>query len=235
MRPAAGLGPTPPSLRFGPTSPAPETRDISCWFSAGVVASQVWRLSPHGDAECFPLLLPGLDYPRFAFSCTALACGMAWIAILAHIRTAWKLSQDVSFSPKVPRMTEMQFVAWAFGASALFFVAVVLFLRALVSPLEHGLLSENRVLTYWRAMHLTSGVSPIVPILLVFTGMYAAFWLTLHGLALFGPDRPCLPKKGRLVLHDAKGNNLHVLRMFSQEEAGARIERAAMPLTWKII
>jgi len=84
-------------------------------------------------------------------------------------------------------------------------------------------------------MHLTSGVSPIVPILLVFTGMYAAFWLTLHGLALFGPDRPCLPKKGRLVLHDAKGKNLHLLRMFSKDEAGARIERAAMPLTWKII
>src|SRR5207253_10120351 len=64
--------------------------------------------------------------------------------------------------------------------------------------IEHVLLIENRVLTYWRAMHLTSGVSPIVPILLILAGMYLSFWFLLHGLALFGPDRPCLPPKERL-------------------------------------
>src|SRR6266851_149707 len=96
------------------------------------------------------------------------------------------------------------------------------------------LLTENRVLTYWRAMHLASGVSPIVPILLVFAGMYLSFWFTLHGLALFGPDRPCLPPKKRLFLKDKAGNDRDFLRMFSQEDAAASIERAAIPSTWKI-
>jgi hypothetical protein len=79
-------------------------------------------------------------------------------------------------------------------------------------------------------MHLTSGVSPIVPILLVFAGIYLSFWFTLHGLALFGPDRPCLPPRETLVLQKK-----YFLRMFSQEDAAEKIEQAALPLNGRIL
>jgi hypothetical protein len=171
----------------------------------------------------------GLTYPWFAFGCASIVCLMAWVAILGHNCTAWKLSQDISSSPDQPRMTQRDFTTRNYRASGLFVAAIFLFCVSFVVPLEWKLLTENRVLTYWRAMHLASGVSPIVPILLVFAGLYLSFWFTLHGLALFGPDRPCLPPKERLALKDASGENRDFLRMFSQEDAAAKIERAAMP------
>src|SRR4029077_17574919 len=114
--------------------------------------------------------------------------------------------------------------------SGLFLAALAMFCVLFILPVEYVLLPENRVLTYWRAMHLTSGVSPIVPILLVFFGVYLSFWFTLHGLALFGPDRPCLPPKETLALQ-----NKYFLRMFSQEDAAEKIEDAALPLNGKIL
>ena len=186
---------------------------------------------------CGVFFIPGagLTYPWFALGCVSFVGVMAWLAILANSRTAWKLSQDLSCSPQLPRMTKKDFATWNYRASGLFIAAILLFCLLFVFPIERVLLTENRVLTYWRAMHLASGVSPIVPILLVFAGMYLSFWFTLHGLALFGPDRPCLPPKERLALKDAAGNNRDFLRMFSQEDAAAKIEQVAMPLNWKIV
>ncbi len=183
----------------------------------------------------FSLPAPGLPYPGFALTFVASACLMAWGAVLANNRTAWKLSQNLSSNSDLPRMTKEDFTSRSYRVSGLFVAAVVLFGLAFVLPIEHVLLIENRVLTYWRAMHLTSGVSPIVPILLILAGMYLSFWFLLHGLALFGPDRPCLPPKERLALKDAAGNKRDFLRMFSQEDAGDAIEDAAKPLRGKIV
>jgi hypothetical protein len=183
----------------------------------------------------FSTCAPGLPYPWFALTFVSLVCLMAWGAILASNRTAWKLSQDLSSSSDLPRMTKNDLTSRCYRASGLFTAAVVLFALAFVLPIELVLLIENRVLTYWRAMHLTSGVSPIVPILLILMGMYLSFWFLLHGLALFGPDRPCLPSKDRLVLKGADGSNRDFLRMFSQEDAGNPIEQAAIPLRGKIL
>ena len=183
----------------------------------------------------FSIPATGLAYPWFALGCASFVCVMALAGILANNRTAWILSQDLSSSPDLPRMTKTEFTTWSYRASGLFIAAIFLFYLLFVFPVEHVLLSENRVLTYWRAMHLTSGVSPLVPILLVFAGMYLSFWFTLHGLALFGPDRPCLPPKQRLALQDAAGNDRDFLRMFSQEDGAARIEQVAVPLNRKIV
>ena len=183
----------------------------------------------------FSIPAPGLAYPWCAPCCVSFVCLMAWVAILASSRTTWKLSQDLSNNPELPRMTKKDFTTWNYRASGIFIAAIALFCLVFVLPIEYQLLSENRVLTYWRAMHLASGVSPIVPILLVFVGLYLSFWFTLHGLALFGPDRPCLPPKKQLALKDAAGNNRDFLRMFSQEDAASSIEQAAMPLNWKIV
>ena len=52
----------------------------------------------------------------------------------------------------------------------------------------------NRFFTYYRSMHILSGVSGVVPFLVLTLGMYAWFWHSLHGLALFGKDRCLLPR-----------------------------------------
>jgi hypothetical protein len=176
----------------------------------------------------------GLAYPWPALGCVSLVCLVAWGAILANNYTIWKLSQDVSGNTGKAPKQKKQFAIWNSGAF-LFLDAMFLFGLLFVLPLEYVLLPENRVLTYWRAMHLTSGVSPIVPILLVFSGMYLAFWFTLHGLALFGPDGPCLPPMQQLAIKDAAGNEHNFLRMFSQEDAGKRIEDAALPFNLEIV
>jgi hypothetical protein len=183
----------------------------------------------------FSVHASGLAYPWFAFCCVLFVCLMAWVAILMNSRTSWELSKDLSSSPGLPQMTDKVFTTWNCWASGLFAAAILLFFLLFVVPIECALIPENRVLTYWRAMHLASGVSPILPVLSILVGLYLSFWFTLHGLALFGPDRPCLPPKERLALKVPGKKDRDFLRMFSQEDAAARIELAARPLNGKIV
>jgi hypothetical protein len=137
--------------------------------------------------------------------------------------------------------------AWLFPL-----LGILLFVCVFVVPLELALRPANRVLTYWRSMNLGSGLSPIVPFFSLFIGLYIAFWYALHGLAIFGPDRPRLPTADQLGFEipeekkpeeestaapckqppaTIQTNQKQVLRMFSQNAADD-IEFAAMPLTW---
>jgi hypothetical protein len=101
-----------------------------------------------------------------------------------------------------------------------------------VGRLENVLMLGNRVLVYWRSMNLVSGVSPIAPFLSLILGLYVWFWYALHGLALFGPDRPRLPSGEKLILSVRDSDELHILRMFSEECAATPAEHAATPLAW---
>ncbi len=123
----------------------------------------------------------------------------------------------------------------------LFVIAISLLLvvsvRAWVYPIENALTLANRVPVYWRSMSLTSGASPLVPFLSLTFGLYIWFWYSLHGLALFGPDRPLLPRREHLLItiHNkdndkAKDQELEVLPMFSREYAAEPAEAAATPL-----
>jgi hypothetical protein len=164
---------------------------------------------------------------------------MAWGAILANSHTSRELGKDLanarSNPPNSPRMTDRDFTIRNYWASVVFVVTTVLFCLSFVVPIQRKLLAENRALTYWRAMHLTSGVSPLVPIFSILIGLYLSFWFTLHGLALFGPDRPCLPEMERLALEDKNKKRKYFLKMFSQEVAAARIELAATPFSRKVV
>ena len=51
----------------------------------------------------------------------------------------------------------------------------------------------NGVTIAFRSVHLTSGVSPMVSLLLMLVGFYWWFWQALAGLSLLGPGRPILP------------------------------------------
>jgi hypothetical protein len=169
----------------------------------------------------------GLTYPWPALACTTFVCLTAWFAILANR----DLPRD---GLNLPGMNDEAFTAWNYRATGLLISAIAVFCLIFVVPIELALLPENRALSYWRAMHLASGVSPLVPIFAILIGFYLSFWLTLHGLALFGPDCPCLPPKEKLAIKDAAGKDRDFFRMFSQEDAAARIEQAALPLNWKI-
>jgi len=118
--------------------------------------------------------------------------------------------------------------------------AVVLFLGAfaLLHAVLIGLLtSANRIPAYWRSVNLLSGVSPLLPQVLLIAGAYFWFWCSLRGLAHFGEDRPLLPKKGHLPnlpkLDDQPNldKDTPAMPMFSYEEAQKSIEAEARPLT----
>lgn len=102
--------------------------------------------------------------------------------------------------------------------SVLVAVLVAVFYHFLTAQLTDA----DKVFTLWRSVNLFTGVSPLMPLLLLTLGMYGWFWFTLSGLALFNKDRPRLPRLCDL---------LPVLPMFSREGAGHPIELRAIPLS----
>jgi hypothetical protein len=99
----------------------------------------------------------------------------------------------------------------------------------------------NRFPTYWRSVYLRSGVSPLLPQILLILGLYGWFWFNLHGLALFGDDRPRLPGVDDLPQYQAPANKqqaehaqhmqvVKVFRIFSREGSGQNIEANGLPV-----
>jgi hypothetical protein len=118
--------------------------------------------------------------------------------------------------------------------ASLIFLAVLAFFGLQIQLWEQDWEKGERALTYWRAMNLTSGVSPIVPQIVLLAGLYVWFWLALHGLALFGLDRPRLPSLEDLKLK-VKDKEYDFLRMFSQEVTAKKIEDAGETLAAKMM
>jgi hypothetical protein len=175
----------------------------------------------------------GLDYPWFALSSVTFAWLMAWGAILAHCQTSRRLAEDLPKDlPDRPKGSH--FSNRSYLASGLFIVTTALFYLTFAFNIEQRLSPDTRVLTYWRAMHLTSGVSPIVPIFSILIGLYIWFWFELHGLALFGPDRPCLPEIEQLAF-ECNMNKKYFLRMFSKQDAAEKMESTATKFRWKVV
>jgi hypothetical protein len=157
----------------------------------------------------------------------------AVLSLLANVFVTLRLNSDKGRHRG--KLIDSHFKKKAGFTFALFLLSIGAAILAWVWPLESALSTASRVLVYWRSMNLTSGVSPVVPFLLLTAGLYIWFWYSLHGLALFGPDRPRLPWRSDLAIQvysETKKRNeqLNVLRMFSQEEAAAPAEDAAMPL-----
>ena len=121
--------------------------------------------------------------------------------------TAEAERKRLSFSP-----------AWVIGS----FVAVMAFSAALGLSLDYGASNDSGVTTAYRAVHLLSGVSPVISLLLMVAGFYWWFWQSLSGLALLGNGRPVLPRSTRV----RPGFN-QISDAISQD-----IDRAAMPFPW---
>jgi len=131
------------------------------------------------------------------------------------------------------------------GAVAVYLVATVFVFGVVDFFLDQSLNAANRIPTYWRSIHLTTGVSPLVPFLALTAGLYLWFWYSLQGLALFGRDRPMLPTQERLEIEvkralgppnsekrfDAEWLPLRLrwLCMFSREKAAKPLETLCDP------
>ena len=102
-------------------------------------------------------------------------------------------------------------------------------------PLKPG----ARTLTYLRSMDLTTGVSPVVPLVLLALGMYGWCWCSLRGLALFGMDKPMLPSNDSLSISFQEkdgteatfkpGNEEKFLTMLSEEDVSKPLEDYCRP------
>ena len=112
--------------------------------------------------------------------------------------------------------------------------------------LSHYVPSANRFPVFWRSVYLRSTVSPLLPQILLLVGFYAWFWVNLHGLALFGDDRPVLPTVDdlpQMTVAADKGEKergehtrlVTVFRTFSREDAGHKTEYQALPLGRKYL
>ncbi len=177
-----------------------------------------------------------------AWFAMVIVCVLAMAGIMANIVVTHVLNRNEEAGKSVDVKTAVRDTAWPMSVFALAFAELVgLFFIFWSFPLEAGLAPANRAFVYWRSMNLTSGASPMVPFLALAAGLYMWFWYALHGLALFGTDRPCLPREEDLFIgsNEPKSESAEepqeetkglTLSMFSQQKAGTPAEVVAMPL-----
>ncbi len=162
-----------------------------------------------------------------------------FVCVIAVCSILWNASATKRLNEEPENDVARTSSKWkVFSFLMLFSVLIGLPVLTWVWPLESAFILANQVLTYWRAMNLTSGVSPLVPFFSLALGLYTWFWYSLHGLALFGHDCPRLPRiadlrikvKVRNAKNEEEEKKLDILRMFSREFAADPAERAATPL-----
>jgi len=138
----------------------------------------------------------------------------AWLARLSrgllHLARLWRKAVAVILRP----------FAYYVGFTMAMYIAMAFFLNK-------DLDDYNRIPTYWRSIHLTTGVSPLAPLLALLAGLYLWFWYSLQGLALFGEDRPRLPLD-KLLRVEAKqsepSRSLGTVKRFFRSPAPSRPE-----------
>ena len=108
----------------------------------------------------------------------------AWIESPVNLLPTWQAKFRTVSSP----------VGWYVGATCFAYCLVDF-------SFNEPLTRANRVPTYWRAICLTNGVSPLVPLIALAVGLYLWFWYSLQGLALFNSDSPRLPREDDLAIY----------------------------------
>ena len=136
--------------------------------------------------------------------------GMIWPILLSTLlfslgtnparrSTAWLVRYIVAVASESESTRIVRWRRWALWAWPLLLI-ILTFLRRhfLTSRLD----ASNLYPTFWRIVYLRSGVSPLLPQVLLLVGLYAWFWFSLQGLSLFGADRPMLPRRKDLPEFD---------------------------------
>ena len=124
--------------------------------------------------------------------------GIATVAacVFALIELRWWTAPDAGGTSTVSRSEARRLRSHRL-VTALMFSAIVLFGVAGWLIFEFGPGSGSGVTTAYRAVHITSGVSPVVPLIAMLGGFFWWFWQSLSGLALLGDGRPVLPRSPR--------------------------------------
>jgi len=207
-----------------------------CWRGSAVPGSSSFNLSyfspmrrpQHSGLIAFGSLLPALLAIVTAAAGGLFGSGLdatrriifaIWVtAVLALCIVACLRNYSLPICSTTDRASKrVLFWRWITGVSAVLALIGMLVLQ-LVFVAKLG--PENEIPTYWRAIHLVNGVSPLTPQILLLLGLYFWFWYSLRGLALFGPDRPSLPKDASLP---------PLMRMFGRTHAAKWVERVAIP------
>ena len=210
-----------------------------CFRGSVVPFPSLFRLAhfaPLPNKQHPALIAFGSFLPAAVGIVTAATCGLFDWSIdgwRGGVLTAWAISIVLaSFLAcwenfRLPAVSRKPPAGWQRSVGVIAIVAFALF-TSLHYWLVQLLDAENRIPAYWRSAHLLSGVSVLLPQLLLITGMYVWFWFCLRGLALFGKDRPRLPKRDALLVDLETSKPL--MPMFSQEDAANPVERESIPL-----
>ncbi len=164
--------------------------------------------------------------PLIWLTAAGAVAGNAWIE--DHL--FWRPDVQESVVPPAPVRRSL---LWFTGISLLLYWCLDFFL-------DFALNDSNRIPTYWRAINLTTGVSPLVPLVALIAGFYGWFWFSLQGLALVGEDRPQLPPAESLRISrpeqetSSEGSLDDVLRILSREGAARDIERLSSPFASEV-
>jgi hypothetical protein len=152
--------------------------------------------------------------PYLHFADSIWTWGLGVGAVLGCLGTARDLRWRFSAEPGAIRSRTRFAIAW------IIFPLLILAIALWVGVSTFYGSDANAVPTAYRAVHLTSGVSPMVSLLILLAGFYWWFWLTLSGLALLGQGRPVLPRRA----------GLPVALVRISDEMARDIEGFAMPL-----
>lgn len=209
--------------------PAPGNRQLTLiTFGSGVLVTALVLM--FRSAACISSFLSDQD-SAWIWILTALA-SLGCIATASDIyRRFFVTSQPTSASsalrPRLsPRETQVESERAARESARLlrhtrpkgYWIAFPFLLLALAVWMGWSMFSNsdpNVVPTAIRAVHLTSGLSPMVSLLLMLAGLYWWFWFTLSGLALLGQGRPLLPRlRGSFArIGDEMARNIEGLAM----------------------
>jgi hypothetical protein len=219
--------------QFAPIgSPQQETLLFICSCLVAFIA----LLTAFGCAAFLPPAYKFI-YSWFALGAATIVCSLAAFSTFATNRCGFRLTDDrleAAYSKPGVRLgfAKLSRVRsyWQRRSAQRFrslLGALLLFICLSILPILWVTRPANQPLASWRAMNLLSGLSWLVPLLAMLTGLYLAGWFALHGLALLGDDRPLLPPKTHLRLPiDSKEG---VLSMFSREGAQVPIEELCQP------
>jgi hypothetical protein len=172
--------------------------------------------------------------PYLHFSDSAWILSLALVALLGCLGIARDIDLRFSGEPRSIRRRTRPAIVWIIFPFLLVACALWAGLSAFYAA------DTNAVPTAYRAIHLSSGVSPMVTLLIMLSGFYWWFWQTLSGLALLGQGRPVLPRRAALPpalarISDAMARNIE---SFAIPLPGARIGNGIfylLPLTLLVL
>lgn len=130
--------------------------------------------------------------PYLHFSDSAWILSLAVVALLGCFGIARDIHLRFSGEPRSICRRTRPAIVWIIFPFLLLACALWAGLSAFYAS------DANAVPTAYRAIHLSSGVSPMVTLLIMLAGFYWWFWQTLSGLALLGQGRPVLPRRAAI-------------------------------------